>query len=472
MKEIQFPLYVKKILTALADEGFASYLVGGAVRDFALAKKPKDYDVATNALPQEVCEIMQKNDIKIVENLGHNFGVVLAVVDGKPVEIGTFRSDRYGADAHRPENVIFCQTIEEDLARRDFTVNAMAVSIQGEFLDPYRGRDDLQAKVLRTVGEARKRFAEDGLRMFRACRFCAQLGFMPEPELIAAIMDEIERAKGLSLERVKTELEKILLAENVDLGLLLLVKSGLAGQSVSLRVDGKTELIPILPELKNLFDVAQEKVSDSYETWQRMLCGLVFCKDELQVRWSVLLYSIAKEYDATDEKKTYSLERKAAFAAVLARSVLQRFQYNEKFILQVEWLLANHTNFLVLMRSEEKSIKAWLRKEARSKKFHSSADFYKAFAMLNEVCFADIAVERADEENLVFFRSLGNKLVAFAAAMPVHTSDLAIKGKDIQQILHEEKIGKFLQDALHKVQEGILVNKKDALFEYLEQWQQ
>ena len=470
MNKMQLPEYVKKILYLFNENGFEAYVVGGAVRDFLLGSKPKDYDVTTNATPEDVCALAAANELKVVENLGHNFGVVLLVVDGKPVEIGTFRGEEYGKDAHRPEKVFFCQTLSEDLSRRDFTINAMAVDKKGNLFDPYLGRVDLENGVLRTVGDPYKRFSEDALRMFRACRFCAQLGFLPDNELIAALLSEVERAQGLSLERVKSELEKILLAKHVDIGIQLLVKSGLAGQQVTKRENGENKAVAILPELKNLMTVKESREADNYTAWQHTLTALVVSRQELLIRWSVLLHDMAKEYDSIKKENVFSphiFVQKDSFAAELAKKILVRFNYNEKVIEKIAWVLASHTKFIAFMRSDEVAINQWLKEEARRKIFHNSQELYQAFSILCEVCLADISAGRSEEENILTFRKLGQKIVALAASMPVHTNDLAISGKEVMQSLPENEVGAFLQKALTKVQDNKLKNTKQSLTNFL-----
>ncbi|MBR5791139.1 MAG: metal-dependent phosphohydrolase, partial [Phascolarctobacterium sp.] len=167
----KLPSYIKSILTALNQSGFEAYVVGGAVRDLLLGIEPGDFDVTTSAHPEEVLAICHAQNWRTVDNLGNNFGCVIAIVEDVPVEITTFRGESYGADAHKPEQVWYCDSLREDLSRRDFTVNAMALDINGKLYDYFDGQKDLQNKVLRTVGKAKLRYEGDALRMFRACRF-------------------------------------------------------------------------------------------------------------------------------------------------------------------------------------------------------------------------------------------------------------------------------------------------------------
>ena len=172
------PAYTKSILSALNSAGYEAYLVGGAVRDLLLGLTPDDYDITTNAHPEQVLALCQKYNWQTVDKLGHNFGCVIIVINGIPTEVTTFRGEHYGdSDMHRPEATWYCTRLRDDLSRRDFTVNAMALAANGTLYDYFGGQQDLKSKILRTVGKAEQRYHEDALRMLRACRFVAQLGF-------------------------------------------------------------------------------------------------------------------------------------------------------------------------------------------------------------------------------------------------------------------------------------------------------
>mgnify|MGYP000789366860 CR=1 FL=1 len=226
------PPIINRILTLLTEQGFAAYVVGGAVRDLLLGKIPGDFDVATSARPESVISILEPAGFTVVGELGQNFGVVVVHRDAQTVEIATFRGEAYGGDAHKPEQVWYCDDLEADLSRRDFTVNAMALDQSGNVYDYHGGRQDLQQKILRTVGDAPARYQEDALRMYRACRFVGQLGFdyvqrhgagpaFGQPQtpyyLPQSYSFPVSRSAGLSLERVRTELDKLLVKRVIGL---------------------------------------------------------------------------------------------------------------------------------------------------------------------------------------------------------------------------------------------------------------
>jgi tRNA nucleotidyltransferase (CCA-adding enzyme) len=206
------PKYVRQTLLTLEGAGFRAYMVGGCVRDLMMGKRPADWDLCTNALPGEVQALFPR---AVPSGLRH--GTVTVCQPGGRVEVTTFRTESGYADHRRPDRVGFVDDLREDLMRRDFTINAMALSLAGSLSDPFGGRTDLERRLVRCVGEAKQRFAEDALRMFRALRFSARLGFEMSLETAAAIEENAPLAECLAPERVRDELEKILLSPRPEL---------------------------------------------------------------------------------------------------------------------------------------------------------------------------------------------------------------------------------------------------------------
>ncbi len=185
--------------------GFEAYPVGGCVRDLLLGRIPGDWDVTTGALPEHVVELFNHT---IPTGIKH--GTITVMIDGTTVEVTTFRTEGGYSDGRHPDGVRFDATLEQDLARRDFTINAMALDRDGSIIDPFGGQEDLERKIVRCVGDPNRRFAEDALRMFRAVRFGAQLDFAIEENTIKALEKNAGKAKQLASERVRVEVEKIL----------------------------------------------------------------------------------------------------------------------------------------------------------------------------------------------------------------------------------------------------------------------
>jgi len=222
MIEFNLPPVLFELHRRFNEAGFKVYLVGGAVRNLVLGKQPKDWDLCTNALPRQVMRIFPR-----VIPTGIQHGTVTVMHRGMPFEVTTFRVDGEYTDSRRPDNVIFTAHVEEDLARRDFTMNAMAISLETEeLIDPFGGQADLLQGIIRTVGDPLQRFDEDGLRIARAMRFAAQLGFTIESSTWEAIPLRLGKLSQVSIERYRDELIKTICAPHACTGLSLYHQAG------------------------------------------------------------------------------------------------------------------------------------------------------------------------------------------------------------------------------------------------------
>ena len=225
MNHIKIPDILKKMNEIFAQHGYKAYLVGGAVRDMLMGKEPDDWDVTTDATPEQVMSIFRK---VIPTGIAH--GTVTVHFMKNEIEVTTFRTESDYSDGRHPDKVEYTGNIEEDLSRRDFTINAIASYLgDGTITDPFHGRDDIKRKVIRTVGNPLERFSEDGLRPVRAVRFSAQLGFEIERETLKAISEPeiLKKTSGISLERFRDELLKLMKAEKPSAGLKLMEESGI-----------------------------------------------------------------------------------------------------------------------------------------------------------------------------------------------------------------------------------------------------
>jgi len=210
--DFNIPNYVKYVLNGIEQSGFNAYLVGGCVRDRLMGLVPKDWDITTNALPEQIMEIFPNC---VPTGLKHGT-VTIVLPDKNTIEVTTFRIDGKYLDSRRPENVYFSKNLYEDLSRRDFTMNAIAWSLKEGIVDPFDGRGDIENKIIRCVGEAPKRFSEDALRMMRAIRFAAVLNFELHPDIPSAILNLHHLLKNISAERVREEFSKTLLSDNPE----------------------------------------------------------------------------------------------------------------------------------------------------------------------------------------------------------------------------------------------------------------
>lgn len=225
MNHIKIPDILKKMNEIFVQHGYKAYLVGGAVRDMLMGKEPHDWDVTTDATPEQVMSIFRK---VIPTGIAH--GTVTVHFMKNEIEVTTFRTESDYSDGRHPDKVEYTGNIKEDLSRRDFTINAIASYLgDGTITDPFHGRDDIKRKIIRTVGNPLERFSEDGLRPVRAVRFSAQLGFEIERETLKAISEPeiLKKTSGISLERFRDELLKLMKAEKPSAGLKLMEESGI-----------------------------------------------------------------------------------------------------------------------------------------------------------------------------------------------------------------------------------------------------
>jgi len=499
----KIPNYIKNVLQAMKAADYEAYIVGGAVRDLLLGLEPHDYDVTTNALPEETKAVCQAQGWQVVDNLGNNFGCVVAVVEGEPCEITTFRGEQYGVDAHRPSEIWYCKTLQEDLSRRDFTVNAMAMDIKGRVYDFFGGQEDLEHRVLRTVGDPQQRFREDALRMFRACRFVAQLGFtyvqrdnlLPSVGMAAtpyrlpvSFKWPLEGCAGLSLERVRTELEKLLVSPYASKGLMLLMATGLTDCSCRVKENGNYTEVPILPELKHLLGLEQNKRFHMYDTWEHTLFALDNSPRDLMLRWTMLLHDVAKGLpgvrgttpDGYPNDHGHEVE-----SAKMTAPILERFRYPEKFSKRVIWLVAEHMRYAPILFYKHlsddpqytdpvnirRTILKWVRSEATSGSFRKQADLVEAFEQLKEVYLADMGATYAGRkpEMMQEGRELADLVIELArSCMPVTASDLAVSGKELLELVSQAQIKNILNYLLERVQSQNLANERDVLLQAVE----
>ena len=230
---LNYPENVIKIAEIMKKHGYRAYAVGGCVRDSVMGRVPSDWDMTTDASPENMIKIFDFEGVRTIPT-GLKHGTVTVLLDGDSFELTTFRIDGSYTDSRHPDGVTFTHNLEDDLARRDFTVNAMAADPlfqseceEGEIIDVYNGMDDIKNKIIRAVGEPERRFSEDALRILRAVRFAATLGFEIEEETMCAAKKLRDGLNKVSIERKKVELEKILISDGADYGVDLIFNLGL-----------------------------------------------------------------------------------------------------------------------------------------------------------------------------------------------------------------------------------------------------
>jgi poly(A) polymerase len=309
------------------------YMVGGTVRDVLLNRgQSNDADLATDARPDEVKQIVAPTHPNAVVLVGERFGTVRLHYDTDIIEITTFRSERYNPESRKPE-VCFGTRLEDDLLRRDFTINAMARHpLTGEIIDLFGGRQDLEAHILRAVGnEPDKRFDEDPLRLLRAVRFAAQLDFVIEPETRRSIMRNAPALQKISRERIRDEMNKLLLSAYPSKGLNLLVELGLMQW--------------IIPEVLDLIGVSQQPqphAARSKDVYAHVLRVVERSSPRLVCRWSALLHDIAKPRTRSVEEGKVHFFGHEDIGARMAYDILKRLHFDRDFIESVSRIVRLH----------------------------------------------------------------------------------------------------------------------------------
>lgn len=246
---MKYPSYVKIIIDRLVAHGYEAYIVGGSLRDMILERAPSDFDVTTSALPEQTLSVF--SDMKTIPT-GLQHGTVTVLSEGNPIEVTTFRTDGEYLDSRHPESVSFTRNIEEDLARRDFTVNAIAYNEERGIIDPFGGANDIKNKLLRAVGDPDERMREDALRIMRGLRFSAQLGFSIEENTLLALERKKDGLANVSRERIGVEMAKLVTAPYPEDALRIMIKAGISEHVLGNYIPSE-KTISTLSALKNDF---------------------------------------------------------------------------------------------------------------------------------------------------------------------------------------------------------------------------
>ena len=438
------PQAVLEICTTLRAHDYQAYIVGGAVRDSLQGQAPGDWDVATDALPTQVLSLFPKTI-----PTGIKYGTITVIKEALRVEVTTFRSEGIYLDGRRPEEVSFSKSIEEDLERRDFTVNAIAYEPETQqFIDPHGGRRDIRRRLLRTVGEPQERFREDALRMLRFFRFLATLEFRPHQRTIAAIEPALIR--NISPERIRDELSKLLLAPSPGHILLLMHRTGL--------------LQEIIPELTRGQGITQGSFH-RFDVLDHSLQALDNSLPRLDLRWAALLHDVAKPVTRMEDASGIHFYGHDIEGGKLARVILTRLRYSKQFTDKVALLVRWHM-FPVHAHSTDKALRRFIRKVGKDHVLD-----------LMEVRRSDIIAlgKQTTYAGWAHWQTLRNRLAEIIdsdAALSV--SDLAIGGREVMDILDiapGPQIGIALEWLLEKVLDDPSLNQGAELTALLESHQ-
>ena len=343
MNKFNIPKEVSYVTKSLEKAGFEAFLVGGCVRDLILGREPKDWDVTTNAKPDEIISIFTKT---FYEN---NFGTVGVVsVDSsadeadkideslKVIEVTPYRLESEYSDNRHPDKVTFSDKIEDDLKRRDFTMNALAYSVsENKLVDLYEGQKDIKNKIIRTVGDPDNRFNEDGLRILRAIRFYSELGFDVSPETEKAISENAHLLKNISKERIRDEFTKLIMSPNPMNGLNMMRKLGL--------------LQYVVPELEKAIGVEQNH-AHKYDVWEHLIRSVQTGADKnfsLEVRLTALFHDISKPEARrwAEEQKQWTFYGHEVVGSRVTKKILNDLRYPAKIVEKVAKMARWHMFF-------------------------------------------------------------------------------------------------------------------------------
>lgn len=320
------PDYIKTLLNKLETNGFEAFIVGGSVRDTLLGKEPSDYDITTNALPEQIEDVFKEFKTILV---GKEFGTVVVVQNKGNVEITTYRIEGDYIDGRRPSQVYFSNNIVEDLKRRDFTINAMAYSEQRGLIDPFGGIEDLEKRIIRTVGNPRERFSEDYLRILRCVRFSTTLGFEIEEMTLKASKEMGYLLERISAERIRVELFKILLSKQPSYGIKLLY---------SLNI-----LEIIIPELIESVGFNQHNPHHELDVFNHILCVVDSTPPIIEIRLAALFHDIGKPSTfSLDEEGVGHFYGHQDISRDMSEKILKRLKTQNDIIETVKILVKEH----------------------------------------------------------------------------------------------------------------------------------
>ncbi|WP_083914965.1 CCA tRNA nucleotidyltransferase [Alkalispirochaeta alkalica] len=430
---LHIPSAVRDFGRIFSREGYELYIVGGAVRDALLGKKVEDYDFATSATPSEVTDLFQR-----VIPTGLQHGTVTVLFGNHSFEVTTYRVDGSYSDHRRPDTITFTRSLEEDLARRDLTINAIALNPEtGDVVDPLGGRKDLKDRVIRTVGSGDDRFREDALRMVRAVRFAATLDFTLLPDVARAISRHAPLLGQVSQERIARELEKLMQARRPSGGWRLFRETGLLAQFLPELEEDRDSPWPVFEHLLSSCDCAPS--------------------DPPQLRWAALFHDIGKpRCGATDERGLH-FHGHDQVSATMAEEILLRLRFPKERIRSVAHLVRHH----MFGYSPEWS-------DAAVRRFISRVGQEEAF-LLTALRRADICGKTGSPPILPDLDELEGRIRGILhQGQPLTRKDLAINGKDLMSrigIPPGPALGIVLEELLETILDDPERNTPETLLE-------
>lgn len=435
--DINIPMNVRAVLAVLENNGFEAYIVGGCVRDSVLGIKPKDYDITTSARPEQIVKLFGE-DFRVIET-GIKHGTVTVVSDGENIEVTTFRTDGVYSDHRRPDSVSFCTSLEEDLARRDFTINAMAYSDKKGIIDLFGGQRDLFNRQIRCVGSPVQRFEEDALRILRALRFASRFGFRIQGETAAAVHAKKSLLRDISAERIMSELTQFVMGTS----------------PCDLMIEFDDVFSVIIPEFTKCMKFDQHSRYHIFDVWEHTAHAVENSREDKEVRLALLFHDIEKpSCFKIDEEGHGHFPNHEKRSAETAERIMQRLKFDKETTKNVCALIKYHYITPVNDRRVVKRLMSVLGLEM----FCKLIEVMKGDSRAKQ-SFCLERVSTLDEMKCDAYEIL-------AAGECCFLSDLAVKGNDLEDIGFEGKaIGEALEKLLNMVIDGKLPNERAELIE-------
>jgi len=438
---IKIPDEVKYIIDTLENNGYEAYAVGGCVRDSILGIEPKDWDICTPALPEQIVKIFQEHNI-IETGLKH--GTITLILNYKPFEITTYRIDGVYIDNRRPDKVDFVNDLKIDLSRRDFTVNAMAYNPKKGLADFFDGVKDLKSGIIKCVGDANKRFQEDALRIMRAMRFASVLGFEIDRDTSKAMLDNKKLLKNISAERIAVELNKMIAGKNIE-------------KILSNHIFVITEIIP---EISPMIGFKQNNPWHYLDVWQHTLKSLVNIPADNILRLTMLLHDTGKPHCYTESGDgTGHFYGHQQISHDISKKILSRLKYDNYTYETVAKLILYHDADI---QPNRKNIKRWLNKIGE-KRFRQLLEVKKADNKAQELTRTQVKLELLDNIESILNEIIEQKQCFSLKDLAVNGSDLIVVG-----IPEGNKIGIVLNQLMEMVLDEQVENDKIKLIEIVE----
>ena len=439
--KISLPKDVEYIINTLQRAGYEAYAVGGCVRDTILNREPDDWDITTSAKPMEI-----KRLFPVTIDTGIQHGTVTVLKNHVGYEVTTYRIDGEYADNRHPKEVIFTANLKEDLLRRDFTINAMAYNHEKGIIDEYGGLDDIRDGIIRCVGNPYDRFSEDALRIMRAVRFSAQLGYRIEEETSKAIIKLSPNLASISAERINTELTKLLLSPNPDY-LRDAYRLGITGV--------------VLPELDRCMECEQVNPHHCYSVGEHTLHSLKIVPDDKVLRYTMLFHDFGKpDTQSVGEDGRMHFYGHPAVSERMASDIMHRLKFDNDTMNAVKLLCKNHD---LEITEDNKHVRRAMNKLGTD-------NFGKLLMVKRADCMAQSDYKREEKlASLDNLTSIYNEIVN--AGECVCMKDLAVCGRDLIDlgIKPGPAMGAILDELLNKVIDDPALNDREVLLEIVKE---